>query len=86
MVASLTVAEFYSNDKMASLVQLLSGDGDCMGSDEELGMQLSSVVVARVVMGNWECKLSSVVIAWVVMENWGCCCICSQDTCPHCLP
>lgn len=55
MVASLTVAEFYSNDKMASLVQILSGDGDCMGSDGELGMQLSSVVIAWEVMGNWEC-------------------------------
>lgn len=38
VVASLTVAEFYSNDKMASLVQILSGD--CMGSDGELGMLL----------------------------------------------
>lgn len=46
VVASLTVAEFYSNDKMASLVQILSGDGDCMGSDGELGMQLSLVVIA----------------------------------------
>lgn len=40
MVGSLAVAKFYSHDKMASLVQILSGDGVCMGSDGELGMLL----------------------------------------------
>lgn len=52
VVASSAVAEIYSNDKMASLVQILSGGSNCMGSDGELRMQLSSVLIAWVVMEN----------------------------------